>query len=594
MVANLVFQDPRYDFIFCFTDTTIPLDSYVTINGTPVQISKVYTAENGWNPGVGNANQGVIGFDFTGTGFTFGDTFNVTNGSYTLPVSSYAASAGYGYLNFTADRTNAGDYYPGSSIYAEQNYLNVGTGDFTIEFIANLTTTENFQTFVSFEGAGSFPDCVKFSIVLQFGDIQVYSPAFSNYTLGGNLQVNTWNHIAVVRSSGVISLYIDGALQGTQNWTYDYSDITRLRFGSVDVQGFLSLNYIFGLSGSMCNIRITANEALYTENFAPVTLPLTSGANTTVLMLAESEANKYVNSIDNVVFTNVSNPATGVPVTYSAGPIPFPPPPPPPPSYDVFWTPDTETITWCSGYDSGSCNYSISVFDFNNSIDITQVRSFNISNINSLTGLEFIVNLESFNINSFDNTFTSFDVSTGPSSLSSVFINAYYLTSITGLTSLSNLRELDVHDCSISNIDVTQLTGLTLLSIYNQHAPLTNLTLSANTALLTLNAGNNALTSIDISYNTSLTYLGVGNQPMQTYNTNFSASGIDISNNPLLTTVDVQSCNLTPSQVDSIIINLNNFGLSSGILNYSGNSGRTSASDAAYASLQSKFWSIFS
>jgi hypothetical protein len=80
---------------------------------------------------------------------------------------------------------------------------------------------------------------------------------------------------------------------------------------------------------------------------------------------------------------------------------------------------------------------------------------------------------------------------------------------------------------------------------------------------------------------------------MHTYKTNFSAYGVDISNNSQLSSVDVRGCSLTPSQVDSIIINLNTFGLSSGALWYSDNSGRTSASDAAYAGLQSKLWSIY-
>lgn len=595
MVVNEVILDPRsLNFVYCFTDDALPLDSIITVNSLTAIPSKVYTSNEGFDPGVSSATKGLIGFNYLNTGYTFGDTFVIVNSSFSLPVSGYS-SAGYGYLNFTSDRANSGSYYPGSNIYANQNYLNVGTNDFTIEFIAYLTTTDTFQTFVSFEGVGSFPGFAKLSIVYQSGCINVYRPGFNNANMGGcSLEANTWYHIAVVRSSGVLSLYVDGVLQVSTAWTYDYSDITITRFGVIDVNGFSGLTTIFGLSGSLCNIRITANEALYTDAFTPPSLPLTAGANTTVLMLADSDANKYVNSIDNVVFTNVNNPTTNEPVTYSAGPIPYPPPPPPPPNYDVFWTPDTETLTWCSGYNSGTCNYNVNVFDFNNSIDRSQVRSFNISSINSLTGLEFIVNLESFVITSYDNTFTSYDVSTGPSSLSAVYVNAYYLTSITGLTSLPNLRELDVHSCSISNINVTPLTGLTLFNINGQHAPLNNLTVSANTALQNLNIGNNALTSIDISNNINLTYLAVGNDPMQTYNTNFSVNGVDISNNSLLTIVNVNNCNLTATQADSIIINLNNFGLQSGTLNFSNNNGRTSASDAAYAALQSKFWTIYS
>lgn len=587
MVANKVFLDPRgVDCVFCYTDTQIPLDSIITINDTPAYVSKVFTSADGWNPGIGNSNQGVIGFNYTGTGYTYGDTFVIVNSTGSVPISGYAPGASYGYLNFSATDTAP---YPGNYLYKGGDYFNVGTGDFTIEFYFKLTNT-NTCAFIYFTDSIDFSTSNKFWIILFGGGMQ-YATSGSPTSLGLAPTLNEWHHFALSRGTGTFYPYLDGVQGSVFEETTNFVQMLSCFIGGNNLFGTFGLDEVYCLNGSMSNVRVTENVALYTtSSFTPPTPPLSYDANTTILLIPVSEETKYVNSVDNESFINHDNPVTNQAVTFSAGPINYPPPPP---NYNVFWTPDTETINWCSGYDSGSCNYGVSLFSFNNSIDITQVRSFNISSINSLTGLNFIVNLESFNITSYDNTFTSFDVSGGSPSLSSFNLNVYYLTNITGLPSLSNLRELDIEGCSFSNINVSSNTALTYLDVKIQHAPLTILTLSANTALVTLMAGNNALTSIDISYNTNLQTLDVGNQPMQTYNTNFSAYGIDISNNSQLSDVDVTSCNLTPSQVDSIIINLNTFGLSSGVLDYTGNSGRTSASDAAYAGLQSKLWSIY-
>ena len=67
MVVNKVFNDPRgVNCVFCYTDVAIPLDSTITINSDTVKISKVFTSAEGWNPGPGNSNQGVIGFNYNG------------------------------------------------------------------------------------------------------------------------------------------------------------------------------------------------------------------------------------------------------------------------------------------------------------------------------------------------------------------------------------------------------------------------------------------------------------------------------------------------------------------------------------------------
>lgn len=89
MAANLVFKDPRYNYVFCYTDTFIPYNSYVTISGVTAFTNKVYGLVDGWNPPALSPNQGVIGFNYSNTAFIFGDTFTINTTAGNTIVSGY-------------------------------------------------------------------------------------------------------------------------------------------------------------------------------------------------------------------------------------------------------------------------------------------------------------------------------------------------------------------------------------------------------------------------------------------------------------------------------------------------------------------------
>lgn len=89
MAANLVFKDPRYNYVFCYTDTFIPYNSYVTIGGVTAFTNKVYGLVDGWNPPALSPNQGVIGFNYSNTAFIFGDTFTINTTAGNTIVSGY-------------------------------------------------------------------------------------------------------------------------------------------------------------------------------------------------------------------------------------------------------------------------------------------------------------------------------------------------------------------------------------------------------------------------------------------------------------------------------------------------------------------------
>ena len=89
MPATLVIKDTRFNFVFCYMDAFIPYTSYVTLSSTTALTNTVYNAANGWTPGALNASQGVIGFNFSNTAYTFGDTFVLVTSAGNTAISGY-------------------------------------------------------------------------------------------------------------------------------------------------------------------------------------------------------------------------------------------------------------------------------------------------------------------------------------------------------------------------------------------------------------------------------------------------------------------------------------------------------------------------
>lgn len=86
----------------------------------------------------------------------------------------------------------------------------IGTGDFTVEFwVYYISTSYVFQNVL---GVGTSDDLV---VSLRNNDISVeIANASVNYS-DANLTENTWSHIAVVRNSNVVTVYLDGVSVGT-------------------------------------------------------------------------------------------------------------------------------------------------------------------------------------------------------------------------------------------------------------------------------------------------------------------------------------------------------------------------------------------
>ena len=122
-----------------------------------------------------------------------------------------------------------------------------------------------------------------------------------------------WVHVAVVRSSGIVNLYINGlkALGFTQT---DTSAITGsgngLYIGATgDAIGTSYFN------GYISNLRWVTGTAVYTDDFTPSTVPLTAVTNTK-LLLNTNVANVYQDSsTSSIVLSEIIGSGTGLPPT---------------------------------------------------------------------------------------------------------------------------------------------------------------------------------------------------------------------------------------------------------------------------------------
>jgi hypothetical protein len=114
--------------------------------------------------------------------------------------------------------------------------------------------------------------------------------AVGDYTLGGSVPLNQWNHIAIVRSGTTVTGYVNGVAAGT---TTTYSGTAG------NANGFaVSANKVGGtpFTGYISNARVVNGTAVYTANFTPPTTPLTNIANTSLLTC---QSNRFIDNSSN-------------------------------------------------------------------------------------------------------------------------------------------------------------------------------------------------------------------------------------------------------------------------------------------------------
>lgn len=207
------------------------------------------------------------------------NNFTITrNGDVRVtPFSPFAPSAAY-----SASVNGGSGYFDGSGDYlqtASGTNLNLGSGDFTVEFWAYFNSISN-DPHVFDQRITTTSSAAPIMLVSSTGVINTYraNGIGINSTAAGVVTAGQWVHIAWVRSGTNFNLYRNGQLvSGPVSLSYNFSAANPVRLGAGNTaQG--------PVNGYVTDFRYVRGTAVYTSNFTPPTAPLTAITNTSLLL----------------------------------------------------------------------------------------------------------------------------------------------------------------------------------------------------------------------------------------------------------------------------------------------------------------------
>jgi len=248
-----------------------------------------------------NGAQNNTFIDSSSNNFTITRNGTTTQGSInpfgSIAPYTTAVDGGSAYFGGTSDSLSA----PANAVYQ------FGTGDFTIECWINKPAAQNGIVVDARVSATAVPwalgvDASNFPYFYD-GTTPTSTVAITN---------NVWNHVAVVRTSGTLKIFVNGvqgysaALAGSLNAT-----------GTAKIGGTAAYTI-----GYISNLRIVKGTAVYTTAFTPPTAPLTAISGTS-LLLGFTNAGIFDNAMqNNLVTVGTSQISTSV-LKYGTGSMAF-------------------------------------------------------------------------------------------------------------------------------------------------------------------------------------------------------------------------------------------------------------------------------
>lgn len=169
--------------------------------------------------------------------------------------------------------------------------LSVITGDFTVECWIYATTNNRNIYAMGAETSSRLLFFVDASNRLSYDVFGVGTTTFA----GSTVTLNTWTHVAWVRSGTTVTAYINGTSVGTSTLSGSVGNGTQVAIG---VNASLNSGY---WSGYISNLRVT-KQALYTTTFTPSTSPLTTtsqGATAGNVSLLTCQSNTLIDNSPN-------------------------------------------------------------------------------------------------------------------------------------------------------------------------------------------------------------------------------------------------------------------------------------------------------
>lgn len=214
--------------------------------------------------GTGGANNNTF-VDGSTNNFTITRFGDATQGNF----SPFCGSGGSGYFD------GSGDYLT----IADNAALQMGTGDFTIEFWINYTSLNGYPT--PFSKGYTSAGALLFQTGANNGLMIVYANGSAVISETGTGTTGTWIHYALVRNGTTLTLYRNGSSVGSVTNSTNFNNTGNFAIGDRSGGGT-------PLNGYLSNFRIVKGTAVYTSSFTPSTSPLTAVSGTSLLLNFEN------------------------------------------------------------------------------------------------------------------------------------------------------------------------------------------------------------------------------------------------------------------------------------------------------------------
>ena len=243
----------------------------------------------------------------TSTNVIHSTLYNVTESTVLAPALAWPAS-GKAIASY-------GAYFDGNdSIQIDNNddAVDFGTANFTIDFWAKATSLSAQMAWISRRDDSQ--NSIWYISALSSTQIRVGLPNASGsiitYDFTYSLGTTAWHHIALVRSSAVIKLYVDGTQVGSNITVVHNMDTANAADGKQVQLGraLIGNSWVYPYTGYLDVIRISNGTAHWTTAFTPETLLYGSAATATIPTITFTGSATQLAGDEDIEFTSVVNP----------------------------------------------------------------------------------------------------------------------------------------------------------------------------------------------------------------------------------------------------------------------------------------------
>jgi hypothetical protein len=246
-----------------------------------------------------NGAQNNTFLDSSANNYTITRYGNTTQGSFSPYGSNWSNAfdgdaSGDNLIAVSANTANA----MGTGDWTAEAWIFLNVGGLTPFIMDTLPTTSGSTTGLRMRLNAS-------------NQLQLWQYSSAVLTSSTAVSVGAWTHVALVKSSGTTTAYINGTASNTYSDSGNYTCGTNRPMIGSDGYNNGSENT---LNGYISNLRLVKGTAVYTGNFTPSTTPLTAITNTSLLAC---QSNRFKdNSSNNFTLT-----ANGTPTVQRFNPF---------------------------------------------------------------------------------------------------------------------------------------------------------------------------------------------------------------------------------------------------------------------------------